>query len=213
MVLHRRRSFGGRVEKIKDMTNKKVEENKVEELETTNEYKISFKTPFQYIVFSLKKHKGWVFLIVFLAIVFSLFDKGVIYLSKLIVDNIELGERETAVWLILFFPIGVFLIQVLQRSVNTLMSYIAASIRKQSFDFWINHLLKHSQNFFINRFSGSISSKIRNVVLGAENIFSEFIWVMVLGISDLLVMFVLVYSVDEKNGVYIFRFSGGSWSG
>lgn len=198
MVLHRRRSFGGRVEKIKDMTNKKVEENKVEELETTNEYKISFKTPFQYIVFSLKKHKGWVFLIVFLAIVFSLFDKGVIYLSKLIVDNIELGERETAVWLILFFPIGVFLIQVLQRSVNTLMSYIAASIRKQSFDFWINHLLKHSQNFFINRFSGSISSKIRNVVFGAESIFSEFIWVMVLGISDLLVMFVLVYSVDEK---------------
>jgi len=186
------------VEKIKDMTNKKVEENKVEELETTNEYKISFKTPFQYIVFSLKKHKGWVFLIVFLAIVFSLFDKGVIYLSKLIVDNIELGERETAVWLILFFPIGVFLIQVLQRSVNTLMSYIAASIRKQSFDFWINHLLKHSQNFFINRFSGSISSKIRNVVFGAESIFSEFIWVMVLGISDLLVMFVLVYSVDEK---------------
>lgn len=198
MVLHRRRSFGGRVEKIKDMTNKKVEENKVEELETTNEYKISFKTPFQYIVFSLKKHKGWVFLIVFLAIVFSLFDKGVIYLSKLIVDNIELGERETAVWLILFFPIGVFLIQVLQRSVNTLMSYIASSIRKQSFDFWINHLLKHSQNFFINRFSGSISSKIRNVVLGAESIFSEFIWVMVLGITDLLVMFVLVYSVDER---------------
>ncbi len=70
---------------------------------------------------------------------------------------------------------------------------------KAALDTLTIYLMEHSHSFFIDRFAGSITNKLRNVTGAFENIIPDFLWAHLNSLVSFLVTFALIMSVDAKS--------------
>jgi ATP-binding cassette subfamily B protein len=125
----------------------------------------------------------------------STISQSTSYLFKLIIDAVEQGRQEHALMWGLAFPLVVYLVQCLYRVSGYLTMRWTVGARRDGYAYWFNHTLKHSHDFFISRFAGSIHSKIRNIVEGFDHLIPDIVWTFTDSLVSFIVTFVFILTV------------------
>ncbi len=157
---------------------------------------VPFSTAFQYLTFITRPHTLWAISAIVAVIVAATLEQSVSYLFKLIIDAVEAGDQKQALLYGLAFPLALFAISCSFRVSGLLGMRWANNVRKDGYDYFFTHILKHSHGYFSNRFAGSIHSKIRNVVEGIDNLIPEILWTYVNSLVSFLVTLVFIALVD-----------------
>jgi ATP-binding cassette subfamily B protein len=162
---------------------------------------IPFRTPFQYMRFISKPH--WVFVLsaFLVVIVASTISQSTNYLFKLIIDAVEGGRTNHALLWGLAFPVVAFAVQCLYRLSGYFTMQWTTRVRRDGFNYLFSHTIKHSHNYFISRFAGSIHSKIRNVVEGFDHLIPDIIWTFTDSVVSITVTFFFILSVDTLSAL------------
>ncbi len=156
------------------------------------------KTPWGFFWFVTKQHKFWAFSAIFAVILATSLSVSTNYIFKLIVDAAEVSDTKTAMFWGLLFPVAILIVQVLYRTSGFLGArWVHKSIKTAS-DSLISYLLGHSHNFYINRFAGSISSKVNNITQAFRDIIPDFLWSLLNSVVVFIVTFTLIYSVSSS---------------
>jgi ATP-binding cassette, subfamily B, bacterial len=170
-------------------------------MEKEKDSRIPFLTPFQYMVFVSKPHWPFVIGALFIIALAAGLSQSTSYLFKLIVDAVEQGRIEHALWWGLAFPVAVFVTQCLYRLDGVLtMQWSTRSVR-DGYEHLFAHVLKHSHSYFINRFAGSIHNKIRNVVDGFDRLILDAVWTFTDALISVIVTFAFIFFVDRLSAI------------
>jgi len=162
---------------------------------------LPFSTAFQYIKFVTKPHKWWAISAMLVVIVAATLEQSVSYLFKLIIDAVEAGDTSRAMLWGLLFPVSMLIIGLSFRLSGLTGMQWANRTRKEGYDYLFQHTLKHSHNYFSNRFAGSIHSKIRNIVEGVDDLIPEILWTYINSLVSFLVTLVFIIMVDVLSAV------------
>ena len=158
-------------------------------------------TPFAFFLYALSPHKKWLIFAVFAVATASIIGAGSSYLYKLIIDSVERGDLKSALFWGLLFPVVMFFMQVLYRVGGFATANLATRTNKSTIDKIHSYILKHSHGYFINRFAGSISNKIRNVIGALEDIVPELIFTHLNIFVGFLVTFILIFITDIHSSI------------
>lgn len=175
--------------------------NPLTEKPTADFSKLGFSGPFSYIWFILTPYRGWLALAVLVVVVAAAFEQSLSYLFKLIIDAVEAGDKEQALFWGLMFPVALFIVQCSFRISGLLGKIITNNTRRDGYNFFFNHILKHSHSYYSGRFAGSIHSKIRNVVEGVDNLIPEILWTYLNSFVAMIVTFLFILSVDVQSAL------------
>lgn len=158
-------------------------------------------TPFAFFRYVSGPHKKWVFLSILFVVIASASSSSISYLFKLIIDAVEAGNLEAAMWWGLMFPVATFVVQLFYRFSGYAGLYWANGSTKTTADTLSAYLLEHSHTYFINRLAGSITSKIKNVTNAVDNIIPDFLWAHLNTVVAFIVTFSLLLSVDTGTAI------------
>jgi len=154
------------------------------------------RTPWAFFWYVSSPYKKWAFLTIFIVIFTSVLSTGSNYIFKIIVDAVEQGDIEKALFWGLVFPTVLFVTQLLYRvSFFTGGRLLFGSI-KTSTDTLNAYLSQHSHGYFVNRFAGSVVNKIRNVVGAIDMTIPDFIWGHLTTFVSFIITFTLIFTVD-----------------
>ncbi len=159
------------------------------------------KTPFAFFRYVSAPHKKWVFLSILFVVIAATGGSFISYLFKLIVDAVEAGNLKDAMWWGLMFPVATFAVQFFYRLSGYAGLYWANGSTKTATDTLSAYLLEHSHTYFINRFAGSITSKIKNVTNAVDNIIPDFLWAHLSTIVSFIATFSLLLTVDINTAI------------
>ncbi len=154
------------------------------------------KTPLAFFIYAIKPHGKWAFFAALVMVIASGVSAGSSYLFKLIIEAVEAGDLHAALFWGLLFPVILFFIQSMYRVSGYATANLATRINKTTSDDLHVYLLSHSHSYFINRFAGSISNKIRNVIGALEEIVPDIIFGHLNVFVGFLVTFSLIFTVD-----------------
>ncbi len=158
-------------------------------------------TPWAYFWFITKPFRGWMIAAVVLVIAGGILDRSLAYLFKLIVESVEAADYSGALWFALAYPAGVLLVQLLFRGSGHVGGYFTMQTMKHSYDTLAQHVFKHSHSYFINRFAGSLLSKISNVVDAGDKIIQNTLWSHLTAAVSLLVTLGFITLIDWRAGL------------
>ncbi len=156
------------------------------------------KQPFAYFWYVSKPFKGLVFVAIFAVILASVFSQSTAYFYKLIVDAVEVGDKKLALYYALLYPIAILVVQLMYRVSGFSGGKWVAKTKKYGYDLLLSHTFKHSHSYFLNRFSGSLMSKINNVNGAVDQLIPDLLWSIINSIVYLLVTIVFMMTVDVK---------------
>lgn len=161
-------------------------------------------TPLAYFWYVSKPYKKWMFGAIVLVISASLLGQGSAYFFKLIVDAVESGTYEQTLWLALLYPVILFIESLLYRASGVLGKNWTINAEQRSTDTLTTYLLTHSHTFFIDRFAGSLLSKIGNINGAVQSIVPDFLWTFLTSVTSIAVTlgFLLVVDVSAA-GVFV----------
>lgn len=154
------------------------------------------RTPLAFFLYAIKPHKKWAIFAVLVMIIASGVSAGSSYLFKLIIEAVEAGDLQSALFWGLMFPVVLFFIQAMYRLSGYATANLATRINRTTADNLHIYLLSHSHSYFINRFAGSVVNKIRNVIGALEEIIPDIIFGHLNVFIGFLVTFSLIFSVD-----------------
>ncbi|MCA9361904.1 ABC transporter ATP-binding protein, partial [Candidatus Kaiserbacteria bacterium] len=155
-------------------------------------------TPFRFFWYVSKPFKWWVFAAVTAVIIASVLSQSTAYFFKLIIDAVEMGDKEAALRYVLLYPAVMLLVQLLYRISGVSGGKWVAKTKKYGYDLLLSHTLKHSHSYFTDRFSGSLMSKINNVNGAIEQLIPDLLWSIINSIVYLLVTILFMLAVDIK---------------
>ncbi len=158
-------------------------------------------TPLAYLWYVTKPFKWWAFGGVMVVLVASLLDEGLVYFFKLIIDAIETGDKEIAVWYVLLYPVGLLVMNLLYRASGLVGLHWETSTKKYSYDSLSKHILQHSHSYFTSRFAGSLMSKINNVTNAIDQLIPEILWSYIPTLVGFLITFGFMVSADVTAGM------------
>jgi ATP-binding cassette subfamily B protein len=143
-----------------------------------------------------KPFKWWVIGAVVLVILASLLGQSSAYFFKLIVDAVSSGKPELAIKFALFYPIVIFVEQLLYRGSALLIRGWVVNTKKYGYDLLSQQLMQHSHSYFSNRFAGSLMSKVNNVCGAVDSLIPELLWTHLSSLVYVLVTIGFLISVD-----------------
>jgi ATP-binding cassette subfamily B protein len=164
--------------------------------ETQQNHKVIPKTPLAFFLYASAPHKKWAYSAIFLVVIASALGSGTSYLFKLIVDAAEAGDVETALFWGLTFPVILFLVQAFYRLSGFAAANWTTRAVKTAADNLNRYIMKHSHTYYSNRFTGSITSKERNVMGAVEEIVPDFLWAQLASFVGFFTTFILIWQVD-----------------
>lgn len=152
--------------------------------------------PIAYFWHISKPFKGWMFASIIAVIVASGISQSSAYFFKLIVDAVEKDNYESALWFALLYPIIILVTQLLYRLSGILGRDWVINAEKRSTDILFEYIIGHSHNYFTNRFSGSLLSKIGNVNNAVLEIIPDFLWTHINSLVSLVVTLAFLLFID-----------------
>lgn len=162
------------------------------------------KTPLAFFLYASTPYRWWLWFAIATVVVASGASSGTSYFFKLIVDAVEQGNVAKAIQYGLFYPLVILGIQLLYRLSGVLTMKVTLGTSKNAADVTTAYLLKHTHTYFINRFAGSITSKVRNITEAIQNIVPDFIWGQLDAAVSFIITFTLIWSVDGMSaGVFL----------
>lgn len=156
------------------------------------------KTPFKFFLFASKPQKKWAFLAISAVTVASILGSGSNYFFKLIIDAVEVNDLNSALFWGLLFPVVLFVYQLIYRLSGFAGMHWTVGSNKTAMDALTKYLLEHSHSYFTNRFSGSITNKMRNVTGAIDQLVPDFLWAQLDTAVGFLVTFGLLMMVDTS---------------
>lgn len=136
-----------------------------------------------------------------LAILIAAADQALSLFLKFIVDAVEQGDLQTALFFGLMFPVAIFILQLLWRVDGLFgMQWVLRSEEKGYNDL-VSYVLSHSHGYFADRFAGSLLSKVTNITHAMEDFIISTLWTHLAGLVAFLVSFLLILSVDLLSGL------------
>lgn len=161
-------------------------------------------TPFAYFWYISKPYKWWMYGSIFVVILASVLGQASAYFFKLIVDAIEVNSYQQALKFALLYPIVIFVMQLMYRFSGLLGRMWTINAEKYSTDTLTKYLLKHSHSFFVDRFAGSLLSKVGNVNGAVNQLIPDLLWTHLTSLSSLVVTLGFLLFIDIKTAGIFF---------
>ena len=163
------------------------------------------KNPWGFFLYVSLQHKFWAISAILAVVVAATSSVSTNYIFKLIIDAIEQADMNKAMFWGLTFPVAMFFVQVFYRLSGYCGAYWTNKSIKTANDTLVGYLLKHSHNFYINRFAGSISSKVGNVHNAFSDIVPDFLWGFLSSVITLIVTLLYIFQVNNvAAGLFLF---------
>lgn len=162
-------------------------------------------SPAAYFWYVSKPFKRWACTAIAAVVLASILSQSTAYFFKLIVDAVESGDKEMALFYALLYPAAILLVQLLYRVSGVSGGKWVVKSKKFGYDLLFTHTLKHSHSYFTNRFSGSLMSKINNVNGAIDQLIPDLLWSIINSIVYLLVTIFFILTVDVT-AAFIFIF-------
>ena len=118
------------------------------------------RTPIRFFFFVSRPFLKWVVLSFTIVIIAAIIGQSLPLFFKWIIEAIEVGDTEMALWLGLLFPFAVFVESVLLSISRFCGMFWTNHVRRYTNDVLVTHTLHHDHTFFSNRFAGSLLNKI-----------------------------------------------------
>ena len=161
-------------------------------------------TPIRFLLYVTKPYQKWAALALVSAIIAAGLSQMTAIFLKLIVDAAEVGDKAAALRYGIIYPCALLLVQLLYRFSGWMGMFWVVNAKKYTYDTLLGYTVDHSHGYFINRFAGSILSKIGNVVNAMENFITEFMWSYVTAIVSVSITFIFISTVDLTSGLLFF---------
>ncbi len=161
------------------------------------------KTPWAFFWYAIKPYKYWMLFSLLIVTIVATVSSGVSYLYKLIIDSIESGDFESALFWGLLFPFILFLIELLHRIETFSTANLTTKSNKYAADNLFDYTLNHSNSYFSDRLTGKIVGKLRNILGAVDNLLPNLISDHYYVLVTFTVSFGLIYSVD-KTSAFLF---------
>lgn len=158
-------------------------------------------TPLAYFLFVSKPFKNYAFLAFFFIVLAAAIGQSSSYVFKLIIDSVESGDKIQTLYLVLAYPLIVFLVQSLYRLSGLSASRWIIGSKKYSNDVLSKYVLRHSHSYFSNRFAGSLLSKVGNVTNAVDQFIPDFLWSHTTAFVSFLITFIFIFQMDAKSGL------------
>ncbi len=159
------------------------------------------KTPWRFFIYISRIHKKWALFAIVVVWVASTAGTLLSYFFKLIIDAVELDDYDSAMFWALLYPVAILLVQLTYRLSGYAGAYWTSHSNKSAMDILTAYLLKHSHGYFIDRFAGSITSKVRNVTSAFDETIPDFLWGHLTAMVTFLITFVIIARVDFKSSL------------
>lgn len=157
--------------------------------------------PLAYFWYVSKPFKKLVFIAITAVVLASALSQSTAYFFKLIIDAVEAGNKDLALFYALLYPVAILLVQLLYRVSGVSGGKWVVKTKKHGYDLLLAQTLKHSHSYFTNRFSGSLMSKINNVNNAIDQLIPDLLWSIINSIVYLVVTIAFMLSVDIKAGM------------
>lgn len=155
------------------------------------------RTPFGFFKYVVRPHTGWFILAILFVVSASILGSGSSYIFKLIIDAVQVGDQDKALFFGLLYPVIVFSIQVLYRGSGVTAGYLILNTIKTASDTLHAYVLDHGHTYYSNRFAGSVTNKIKNVTGALDQIIPDLLRNQLDMLVSFLVTFALIFSVDR----------------
>ena len=156
------------------------------------------RTPWRFFLLVSKPHRKWLWLSIIVIVVTAALSTSTSYFFKLIIDAVEAGDATSAMKFGLLYPAAILGIQLLYRLSGYTGMKVTTKVSKQTTDFLLGYILHHNNDYFANRFAGSITNKIRNVSGAFDSIIPDFLWSQLDALVSFIVTFLFIAFVDIK---------------
>jgi len=161
-------------------------------------------TPWSFFLYVSKPYRHWLYMGILVVITASALSTSTSYFFKLIVDAVEAGDTLAAMRYGLLFPVAILGVQVLYRISGYAVANVTIRTSKHTADVLLTYLLEHNHSYFLNRFAGSVTNKIRNVTGAFESVIPDIIWTQLTAFVAFVVTFFMISLVDAQAALVFF---------
>ena len=158
------------------------------------------RTPLAFFLYVSKPKKWWAIGAIIAVIFASATSQGTNYFFKLIVDAVEAKDYDAVLLFALLYPVAEFLVQLLYRLSAYFGRNWSSNSRKYTYDQMTAYTLGHSHSYFMNRFAGSVMSKISNVVTGIDTLIPDILWTHINSAVAFIITFVFIIKASLLAG-------------
>lgn len=155
-------------------------------------------TPWRFLWFVSKPFLKWVYLAFTAVFVGSVVGFSIPLLYKWVIEAVESGNYTHVLWLGLAYPFVVFMESNIWRISGVFGMHWSINTKQYANDVLVEYTLKHSHDYFSNRFAGSLLNKAGNVIGGIERMIHDMLWSIVGTVIGVLVTILYLYLVDPQ---------------
>jgi ATP-binding cassette subfamily B protein len=157
-------------------------------------------TPVAFFLYASKPYLKYALPATLVVIIAAVIGQSLPLFYKWIIEAIEANNVEAALQLGLLFPLAVFVETLFWRCSGYFGMKWTTHIKQRSSDILVANTLEHSQDYFANRFAGSLLNKIGNVVGGMETFVHDFLWTILGMVVSIFVTLYYLFTVDGVIG-------------
>ncbi len=157
-------------------------------------------TPIRFLIYVTKPFKIWAFLAIIVVIVAAILGQSLALVFKWIIEAVERGDTHAALMYGLIYPIAMLAVQLLWRLSGYFGTLWMINAKTYAGDVLVTHTLRHSHSYFIDRFAGSLLTKVTNVVGAIDGFVHDFLWSILSTVVSLGVTLYFIFSVDILSG-------------
>lgn len=159
------------------------------------------RTPIRFWWFYSMRHKHLMVFATIAVLGAALLVSFINLIYKYFVDSIVANDYKLVVILVLLYPLAVFLEHIFWRASGFIGMEWVVRAERDVYNSMVAYTMRHSHGYFINRFAGSLLSKVDNVAEANNKFIHDYLWQYLDTVVILLVSFVLVFRVDLIAGI------------
>ena len=158
-------------------------------------------TPMRFIWLFSMKHKKWAISATLAVMTGASLVAVTNLLYKHVVDGIIAENFSLVMLLVLAYPALVYIETLFWRLSGFMGMNWITNMEYDSYNVLTSYTLKHSHGYFVDRFAGSLLSKVDNVVDSANNLAQEYLWSLLETSMIILTSYILIFQVDLTAGM------------
>ena len=157
--------------------------------------------PFRFLWYITKPHKWWALSAILIVTLNASASVLLIYLLKFVITAAEAGNIAEATYYGLLYPVLIFVYHNIWRVSGWCGRNWVVAIRKDTADQLAGYTFRHSNQYYADRFAGSLLSKIGNVVNAVERFAVDLLWHHIEGMVGIFAALVVILTVDVQTGL------------
>lgn len=173
----------------------------MKKLPETKEKNHPLRNPYAFFWYVSRPHIAWATFSVLLVIIASAANQSTSYFYKLIIDAVDRGDTDQAFLWGLLFPVTILFVQLLYRASDYTGAQWTTRAYYRGLVSLYEYVIRHGHGYFSSRFAGSVTSKIRNVTGGTDQIIPDFLWSILASFVAFIVTFFFLLNVDATTSL------------